>query len=234
MALCLFAGLGFWQVQRLHWKHDLIARVDARIHATPVDMPSPDRLQNVDTTTFEYLRVEATGTYRAEASALVRAATELGTGYWAMTPMDTDQGETLWINRGFLPAGTGLSTARASVPLGKVTVIGLLRPSEPDGSLLQANRPADDRWYSRDVMALSDARAVQESVLPVFVDAQSERLTASAPARATPAGPKPVPGLTVVNFPDNHLGYAITWFALALMSAGAIVLVWRRAGRRAE
>ena len=195
-------------------------------------MPSPDRLEDMDTTTFEYLRVEVTGTYRAEASALVRAATELGTGYWAMTPMDTDQGETIWINRGFLPAGTRLATARTSVPLGEVSVIGLLRPSEPDGSLLQANRPADERWYSRDVAALSDARAMRETVLPVFVDAQSERATAPAPARAAPAGPDPVPGLTVVNFPDNHLGYAITWFALALMSAGAILMVWRRAGRR--
>ncbi|MFP3436046.1 SURF1 family cytochrome oxidase biogenesis protein, partial [Paraburkholderia sp. SIMBA_061] len=42
IALILFSGLcalGSWQVYRLAWKRDLIARVDARIHAAPVPAP---------------------------------------------------------------------------------------------------------------------------------------------------------------------------------------------------
>ncbi len=34
----------------------------------------------------------------------------------------------------------------------------------------------------------------------------------------------PIGGLTVVAFPNNHLGYAITWFAL---SGGLAFLLWR-------
>ena len=38
-----FLALGAWQVQRLQWKRDLIARVDARVHAEPVAVPAPAR-----------------------------------------------------------------------------------------------------------------------------------------------------------------------------------------------
>lgn len=210
----------------MQWKHDLIARVDARIHAPPVALPAADLLDKQQARDLEYLRVKVSGTYRPGASVLVRAATELGTGYWAMAPLVTDAGESLWINRGFIPAGSTNQTAEATLPKGKIEVVGLLRPTEASGSLLQSNRPADDRWYSRDVVAFSKSRHIAGATGTVFIDAQ----TGTEAVTGTKA---PVPGLTVVNFPDNHLGYALTWFALALMSAAGTVIVWRRAGRKA-
>ena len=224
LAAVLFLALGIWQVQRMHWKHDLIARVNARVTAAPVTLPTPDALSRMHTDSYEYLRVEIAGQYRPAATALVRAATALGTGYWTMTLLETGEGRKVWINRGYLPSGTDLATARASAPEGPVRVIGLVRLSEPDGSLLQANRPADERWYSRDLAALSAARGAGPSE-PVFIDVQEEM--AERPA----TGEAPVPGLTVIQFPDNHLGYALTWFALCALSLFGIFLAWRRTGR---
>jgi surfeit locus 1 family protein len=211
-------------VRRLHWKHDLIARVDARVHAAPVDLPPASRLTSASPGTLDYLRVRLSGTYAGSQTALVRAATDLGTGYWTMTPMRLEDGRTVWVNRGFVPAGTTAAQAGKGTPAGPVEVVGLVRSSEPGGSLLQSNRPQDDRWYSRDVVALSQARKTGPTA-PVFVDAQTE--TASAPA----GPPSPVPGLTVIRFPDNHLQYALTWFALAALSAFGIGLVWHRKTR---
>lgn len=211
----------------MHWKHDLIARVDARVHAGPVDIPPASRLASAPSGAFDYLRVRLSGTYQGPGTALVRAATDLGTGYWAMVPMHLDNGETIWINRGFVPAGTTVPQARASLPAGRAEVIGLLRPSELGGSLLQANRPQDDRWYSRDVAALSRARGAAETV-PFFVDAQAER------AGQPWGGVSPVPGLTVIRFPDDHLQYALTWFAMAGLSIVGLGLVWRRAGSKSR
>ncbi|MCJ2179148.1 SURF1 family protein [Novosphingobium album (ex Hu et al. 2023)] len=221
-ALAAFVALGVWQVKRLHWKHDLIARVDARVHAAPAALPPTARLASAAPGTLDYLRVKVTGTYAASQTALVRAATDLGTGYWAMTPLHMTDGRTVWINRGFLPAGTTVPQASKTTPSDFVSVTGLVRPTEPGGSLLQSNRPQDDRWYSRDLAALSQARHTGPAA-PVFIDAQTE--TASAPASGKPA---PVPGLTVIQFPDNHLQYALTWFAMALLSAVGIGVVWRR------
>ncbi|GGD63432.1 SURF1-like protein [Croceicoccus mobilis] len=218
LACAGFVALGVWQVQRLHWKHDLIARVDARVAASPVALPS-DRVLAADD--FEYLRVRAAGRFEPEAAALVRAATGLGTGYWTMVPMRAEDGRQIWINRGFVPAGTTVGEASAAVPTGLVMVTGLLRKPEPGGSLLQSNRPADDRWYSRDVAALAQDRGIG-AVVPAFIDAQAE-----AGGANSGEGAQPVPGLTVINFPDNHLSYALTWFALAVLSLVAIWLLWR-------
>ncbi|MEJ2408299.1 MAG: SURF1 family protein [Novosphingobium sp.] len=221
-ALAAFVALGVWQVKRLHWKHDLIARVNARVHAVPAPLPSARRLASAPAHALSYTRVKVSGTYAGPQTALVRAATELGTGYWAMTPLHIADGRTVWINRGFLPAGTSVARAASTVPAGPVSVTGLVRASEPGGSLLQSNRPQDDRWYSRDVAALSRAKQAGPAA-PVFIDAQTE--TAAAPAAGKPA---PVPGLTVIHFPDNHLQYALTWFAMAALSLVAIGVVWHR------
>lgn len=218
VAVGVFVALGVWQVQRMHWKHALIARVDARVHAAPVALPVDARL-NAD---LEYLRVRVSGVYQGEATALVRAATVRGTGYWTMTPLRLDDGRTLWINRGFVPAGTTRAVASAAAPKSRVAVVGLLRSTEPKGSVLQSNQPQDDRWYSRDVAALATARGLGK-VSPAFVDAQVE--TAGPVASAV----KPVPGLTQIHFPDSHLSYALTWFAMAALSVIGLVFVWRRA-----
>lgn len=222
-AIAVFSALGVWQVQRMHWKHALIARVEARVHAKPVALAPDAALSGDKATDLEYLRVHASGVYQGPATVLVRAATDLGTGYWTMTPLRMEDGRQVWINRGYVPAGITAVQAGATAPTGRVTVTGLLRRSEPEGSLLQSNRPQDDRWYSRDVDGLAQARRIG-AVLPVFIDAQVEQT-----AGVSAAGPKPVPGLTQIHFPDSHLTYALTWFAMALLSAVGLAYTWRRA-----
>nr|WP_132387477.1 SURF1 family protein [Novosphingobium sp. PhB165] len=218
--MALFIALGVWQVQRLHWKHALIAQVDARTRAAPVPLPADAVLAGKGATDLAYLRVSIEGRYEGKATAVVRAATDLGTGYWTMTPLRLDDGRQVWVNRGFVPAGTTAAVAAATTPQGPVSVTGLLRVNEPAGSLLQSNQPQADRWYSRDVNALAQARGIG-AVVPAFVDAQVEDAV-------RPKGLAPVPGLTQIHFPDNHLSYALTWFTMAAMSAMALVFVWRR------
>lgn len=183
-----------------------------------MNLPATTDLRAAPAHSLDYLRVRLTGVYAARSTALVRAATDLGTGYWAMTAMRLGDGRTIYVNRGFVPDGTRRDAPALLPPSGPVTVIGLLRSDEPGGSLLQSNRPKDDRWYSRDVQAMAK-RYFAGAVLPVFVDVQS-------PREAGPASP--VPGLTVISFPNNHLSYALTWFAMALLSMVALVVIWRR------
>ncbi|MFD2578145.1 SURF1 family cytochrome oxidase biogenesis protein [Novosphingobium colocasiae] len=109
---------------------------------------------------------------------------------------------------------------------GPVALVGLLRLDEPGGSLLQANRPQDDRWYSRDTAALAQARGIGR-VARVFVDVQQER----AQDQRRGQGAAPVPGLTVIRFADNHLAYALTWLAMAVLSFAA---AWRSVRPRAD
>jgi len=216
-----FSGLGVWQVQRLAWKRELIRQVDARIHAAPVAAPAPD--QTITRQADQYRRVVVSGRFDHSREALVKAVTDLGPGYWVMTPLVTDRGFTVLINRGFVPSERQKPADRAVGQVeGETTVVGLLRLSEPDGGFLRANDPAGDRWFSRDVAGIAESKGLSGSVAPYFIDAD-----------ATPnPGGWPRGGLTVVRFANSHLIYALTWFGLALMSAAGFVLFAREEKRR--
>jgi surfeit locus 1 family protein len=212
-----FGALGMWQVERRAWKLDLIATVDARIHAPPVALPPRAAWTNQQA----YRRVRTTGVFLLDRETLVQAVTELGAGWWVLTPLRTDAG-TVLVNRGFVPPERRDAHSRQAGQLsGPVTVTGLLRASEPGGGFLRSNDPGADRWYSRDVAAIARARGLDD-VAPFFLDAD---------AAPNPGG-YPVGGLTVVTFPNNHLIYAVTWFTLAALSLAGAVILLRRTGRR--
>ncbi len=215
----VFVALGTWQVQRLFWKLDLITRVEARIHAQAVPAPSRAEWTAISRERDEYRRVAATGLFRHDKTVLVQAVTERGAGFWVLTPLVLQDETTVLINRGFVPADRRDPAARAvsEIAAGPVTVTGLLRISEPGGAFLRYNDPANDRWFSRDVAAIAASKGL-DNAAPYFVDAD-----------ATPVpGGLPIGGLTVVQFRNSHLVYALTWYALAMMSAGGAYLVHRR------
>ena len=95
------AGLGIWQVQRLGWKQALIERVETRVRATPVAVPGPERWPEI--AVDEYLRVAVSGRFLHDRETLVQAVTERGGGFWVLTPLVTDAGFTVLLNRGFVP-----------------------------------------------------------------------------------------------------------------------------------
>lgn len=210
------AALGVWQLERRVWKHELVAAVEARVHAAPVAPPGPDAWAAVDAKDDAYRRVTATGTFSHDRETLVQAVTDRGPGFWVLTPLETP-GFILLVNRGFVPKDRRDAKARAAGNVaGSVTVTGLLRVTEPKGAFLRSNDAAAERWFSRDVAAIAKVRGL-DNAAPYFVDAD---------AAPNPGG-YPVGGLTVVRFPDNHLVYALTWFALCALSLFFAWRLWR-------
>jgi surfeit locus 1 family protein len=209
-----FCTLGIWQVHRLAWKEALIAQVDRQVHSAPVPAPGPEAWPALTREHDEYRRVMTHGRFDHEHETLVRASTALGAGYWVLTPLRTDDGFWLLVNRGFVPPEQKDRASRHASEPADAEIVGLLRFSEPGGSLLQHNEPPQGRWYSRDVSAIAAAQHLGGAVVaPYFVDAQADEATKNA---------WPRPGLTVLHFSNNHLIYAVTWFALAAMTACAI------------
>ena len=214
----ILVSLGVWQLHRLDWKRELIERVDERIHAPAVPAPGPAQWPSVSAREHEYLRVRVRGSYLNDRETLVQAVTKLGAGFWVMTPLETVDGYTVLINRGFVPPAHRGAASRLQGQLeGETSVTGLVRMSEPLGGFLRANDSSNGRWYSRDVGAISAARGLTNSA-PYFIDADALQPVIAA---------APVGGLTVIAFANNHLQYALTWFALALMLAGGALLVLR-------
>lgn len=213
----LLGSLGVWQTKRLSWKLDLIERVQQRVAADAVLAPGRGAWGSLKPASAEYMKVALSGRFLHDKETLVQAVTDLGSGHWVVTPLATDRGFTVLVNRGFVPAEYRDPAARAAANSdGDVTVTGLLRLTEPGGAFLRSNDPAHDRWFSRDVAAIAAARGLEDAS-PYFVDADAK----------PNAGGWPVGGLTQVRFTNNHLVYALTWFGLALMAlAGGLYVVW--------
>lgn len=233
-----FIALGIWQVQRLSWKLDLIARTEQRVHAAPVPAPPPSDWQNVAAKSDEYRHIILRGIYLPTQSVRVQAVTDFGAGFWLLTPLRQIDGSTVLVNRGFVlprPSGVtdGTSTSRCAgnpANTGASTeVTGLLRISEPGGAFLRHNDPVAQRWYSRDVQAIARQQRLVQAA-PYFIDADAD--AGAAQQSQQPSSECPIAGLTVVAFQNNHLVYAITWFALALMTAGAFGWSVRTAGSK--
>ena len=214
-----FCALGTWQVMRLQWKLDLIERVEQRVHAPATDAPGPARWASVTQQTDEYRHVRLAGTYLPILNTLVQATTELGSGFWLITPLRQADGTIVLVNRGFVKDRKGIA---ASTPAGQVSIDGLLRISEPHGGFLRENDAARQLWYSRDVAAIAQSNMLT-NVAPYFVDAAKGLETAPD---------APVGGLTVISFHNSHLVYALTWYALALMVAGISWWIVREERRR--
>ena len=218
LVLC---ALGTWQVLRRTAKLERMERIAKRVQAAVVPAPGLVLWPHIDAAGYEYRHVSARGVWIAERSTWVQAATELGSGFWLLTPLRGDDGHILLVNRGFVPAdqrgAVDARLAQAPVASGSVELTGLLRLTEPGGGFLRHNDAVGNRWYSRDVQAIAAARALS-GVAPYFVDAD-----APPPGQAVPGvEPEwPAAGMTVLVFPNNHLVYALTWYTLALMLAGA-------------
>lgn len=216
-AFVVLMALGVWQVERRAWKLALIDRVEQRVHAPAQPIPSRASWPAITAASDEYRHVSASGRFLHDRETLVQAVTEAGPGYWVLTPLQRADGTLILVNRGFVPSERrDPSTRQGGNPDGQVEITGLLRITEPKGGFLRDNVPEHNRWYSRDVTAIAAARDLQNAA-PFFIDADA----------GSQSGNGPIGGLTVVRFPNNHLIYALTWFALAFMLAGRLFVTFR-------
>lgn len=225
LAVLVFLALGVWQLQRLQWKTDLIARVGARLEAAPSALPLPAQWPALNLQSDEYRRVQFAGRWDPTL-VWVQSGSSEGWGYWvlrALQPAVSAEPHKVWVNLGFVAEAdrARVELLLKSAPLDLQAGVGLIRWSEREPPF-RHNDPSAGRWYSRDVAGITQAAGMDaRTTAPWFIDAQTLE-----PALA--GGPQG--GLTVVHFNNNHAMYALTWFVLAVLSgvAGWIVLKFSR------
>jgi surfeit locus 1 family protein len=203
LLMVLLLWLGTWQVQRLHWKLDLIARVSAHMTAPPLSL---DAILAMPPEAAQYRRVTLHGRFHHDRENYVFATGADGTpGYHVLTPFETVGGRLLLVDRGEVPKEKLAPAARAAGNVkGDTVVTGVWRTPDAPGLFTPAPNLATRIWYARDVAGIARADHLHLAA-PVLVEAD-----------ATPnPGGWPKGGQTVVTFRNQHLSYAITWFALA-------------------
>lgn len=217
IATAILAGLGAWQIERLHWKLDLITAVNRKMHVRPVAVESlTGAPQN------EYTRVSLDGRFDNAKEAYIFATdSEFGPVYHVLTPFTTDGGRTYLVDRGMVPPQKLAPSSRAEGQIdGETHLLGIWRTPESPGWFTPKPDPAHRIWYGRDVGAIAAWEHIHLAA-PVLIEAD-----------ATPnKGGWPRGGQTVVNLPNNHLSYAATWFGLAAGLIGVYLGYHRSKGR---
>ena len=227
LALAVFAvliALGTWQVQRLAWKEALIETIAERIASPPRPLSEIEALAAAQAGDVEYWPVEATGTFRHEAESHFFATWQGQSGFFVYTPLELADGRFVFVNRGFVPFDRKDPAMRSEGQIaGPTNIDGLARDTlaEKPSAIVPDNDPGKNIFYWKDIAAMT-ARAglaPETDVLPFFIDIGEN---------AVPGG-LPVGGVTIVDLPNNHLGYAVTWFGLAAALLGVFVmLIWRK------
>jgi surfeit locus 1 family protein len=228
VALATFVGLGTWQLQRKAWKEALIQRLEQRLSAAAVDLPSSERWSSLDPVNDEFRRVKFSAVFKPGAEALVYTngstvrADVSGPGYWVLAPARTAAGDVIVVNRGLVPQGRQDAATRSTGEIGgSVEIVGVMRWPEPRGLFTPADDPAHNLWFVRDPIAIADAKHWGK-VAPFFVELESSPSPSGLP-RAGPLKP---------TLRNEHLQYAITWYGLAMVVCVMFVL-WLRGRRHA-
>ncbi len=215
--LAVLVGLGVCQMQRLHWKLGLIAQVNRNLTVPPISLDAALKLGK----DAEYRRVALIGRYDHTKEAYVYGLVEGAPIYHVVTPLTTEDGRIVLVNRGIVPDDMlDPATRRAGQVPGIVTVIGIWRTPGPPGFFTPAPDLVHRIWYARDLTAIAIADRIAPAA-PVIVEADA----------APNPGRWPEGGHTVVIFRNEHLQYAITWFALAVALIGVYIAFHVQKGR---
>ena len=208
----VLAALGLWQLDRLGQKEAYIAAIEARLGAAPGPLPAkPDREAH------RFLPVAVEGQYLNGDLLILASPRGMGPGYRVVAPFQTVEGRRILVDRGFVSEGAqGLPR-----PGGAARLVGNLDwPNEAD-SFTPRPDAARSIWFARDVDALAAALGTEPVLLVVRETSQLD----------TPVTPVPV---DTAGIPNDHLGYAVTWFGLALVWLAMTAALVRRVRRRTE
>ena len=240
VGIAILCSLGTWQVQRLHWKEALIARVNDRLDAAPVPAPGPDTWPALDLGEREYQPVEVTGRFdNAHEIHVVYSLTEPkgpagGIGFFVMTPFTTTDGWLVYVNRGFVPAAKVDPATRKEGQIdGDATVVGLLRAPARRSWFMPADDNARNQWFSRDPALYAPAQDLPPAkVAPYIIDARfdSDACPAACRRAARPSSASPTATSAT---PSPGTGWRSRWLRSTGFSHGAASADRSRPNRQA-
>lgn len=207
LGVAILCGLGGWQVQRLHWKNDLIAAMQTAYGHAPAPL---DRAALNDaakaTPIFAYGTVK--GTYLFDAEIFTGPRTLDGVpGYHVITPLFlADKTGWILVNRGWVPLDHRAAYTRA-MKRAVYTITGTVRAIPAPNRLTPANDAIGKKWYSIDAAAIETTHGIDGLMKNVMVYAEEQ----------TPLLDGPIMTSAHAMPNNNHLAYAIFWYAMAVV-----------------
>lgn len=164
--------LGCWQVQRLGWKTELVARFEDRLTFPPLELPL--RIDPAAIADFDYRKVYARGVLRHDQEMLIGPRMLDGEeGYTVVTPLERRDARGNvhkilacrgWISKEARPHW--FRKQHGALPEGEVTIEGLLRIPPKGNFFTPKNEPAEGKWFFPSVDEMAEWSGSQ----PVWVE----------------------------------------------------------------
>jgi len=205
--VAVLVSLGVWQVQRLHWKEDVLARMQAELAAPPIGLP-----ESPEAASHNFLPVAVEGRFLPGEIHVLTTRSGLGPGYRVIAPFETQTGRRILVDRGFVPER--LKTVRRQPDHARIRG-NLHWPDDFDETFTPQPDLGRNIWFSRQVAPMAAALGTEDVLLVLRESGE----------RDPPVMPWPVDTSGIRN---DHLEYAVTWFSLAVLWAGMTgYLLWR-------
>ena len=215
-AFAAFVGLGTWQIQRKAWKEALIGTLEARLAAPPVEsaaarpLARPQsghrRIPAGSNSAAAFIPGEEALVYTSGSAFRPDVSRPRLLGVRARAPARA--AAVVVVNRGFVPEGRQDPASRADgATAGLLQMVGVLRWPEV-GRMVRAESRCSRTISGSCAIRLAIAAAKGwPSVAPFFVELESPQ----------PPGGMPRAGVLKVSLRNEHLQYALTWYALAVV-----------------
>jgi len=218
--LAILLALGTWQVKRMNWKNTLVETIGSRIGLAPAALPPLDTWKQLDLDKLIYRPVKARGKFDSKDEVHIFAQVSpgkgaySGTGFWVIAPFYLDSGGVVLVNRGFVPEKFKQRSTRVFRQVeGEQTIVGIIKANQGTNFFTPETDFKRNIWFTRDVKAISDHLELKNAA-PFLI----------ALTNGAQENPIPQPREINVVLSNNHLGYAMTWYGLALTLIGVFVV----------
>ena len=193
--ITIFCALGTWQIYRLQWKLELISEITSGLNSSPIEY-SKSLKKN-------YQRVNSIGKFDFDKQIYLYSLNDSGKpGYDVITPFRTNKNENVLINRGWIIKELKDNPSINFETTNEKKIVGLLRKIYKPNIFKPENDLKNNIWFSINLEDLKEATGEQFNEFVIFLEDNQVRI--------------PLPKKISVDVPNNHLKYAITWYAIAV------------------
>lgn len=210
LGLGLLLTLGVWQLRRLEWKESLIARLETRARAAPLEMPPLSDWAGLSGEDYDYRHVRAKGQFDLASSVKVftqapNGAAGQGPGFFVLMPLRLADGGVLLVNRGFVAQSSAGADAWRHRPNETTDITGWLRAPQSRNAFTPADDPGKGQWFTSDPVKIAATLGLVDAA-PFVLQQEDQAGLDDGLFRTVPNS---------ADIPNNHLSYAVTWMGLA-------------------
>ena len=191
----IFCALGTWQLYRLQWKLELISEITFGLDSRPIEYSNSIKKN--------YQRVSVIGKFNFDNQIYLYSLNDNGKpGYDVVTPFRTNKNENVLINRGWIKKELKNNPIINSNEQLEQKIVGLLRKIYKPNIFKPDNDLKNNIWFSINLEDLKETSGEQFSEFVIFLEDNRAKA--------------PLPKKISIDVPNNHLKYAITWYAISI------------------